>query len=103
MLDADSTTPTAGVADNPKTTALDSFANTATAYTGSHTLTFGGAANSANATHPTFFSSAGTPTNCYRDSTTAFSSAVPTVSGANNGVMKLAKAETASITVSDGS
>src|SRR6478735_5440624 len=48
LLSAATTTPTAGAADNLTITAKDELGNTATTYTGSHTLTFGGAANSPN-------------------------------------------------------
>ena len=41
-----STTPTAGAADNLTITAQDTYGNTATAYTGSHSLIFSGASAS---------------------------------------------------------
>src|SRR4051812_32209658 len=52
-LSAASTTPTAAVADNLTLTAKDANGNTATGYTGSHSLTFGGAADAPSGTHPT--------------------------------------------------
>jgi hypothetical protein len=102
VLAAASTTPTAGVADNLTITAQDAGNNTATSYTGSHNLTFGGAANSPDSTRPTVSSSSGTAINFGTATAISFSSGVASVSGSNNGVMKLYKAETASITVSDG-
>jgi len=100
-LSAASTTPTAGVADNLTITALDSFGNTATGYTGAKNLTFGGA-STIGANKPTVSNSSGTATAFGATTAITFSSGAATVSGANNGVMKLVKAETAKITVSEG-
>jgi hypothetical protein len=100
-LGAASTTPTAGVADNLTITALDTFGNTATAYAGSKNLTFGGA-STIGANKPTVSNSSGTATAFGSTTAMTFSSGVATVSGSNNGVMKLVKAETAKVTVSDG-
>ncbi len=51
-LSAADTTPTAGVADNLTVTAVDSFGNTVTSYTGSHTLTFSGSSALGPTTRP---------------------------------------------------
>jgi hypothetical protein len=99
---AASTAVTAGEADNLTITALDAFGNTAVTYTGSHNLTFGGAANSPNVIHPTVSTSAGVATNFGTATAITFTTGVATVAGANNGVMKLYKAETASVTVVAG-
>jgi hypothetical protein len=101
-LSAASTTPTAGAADNLTVTAKDVNGNTATGYTGSHNLTFGGAADGPNGTHPTVTSSSGGATNFGTATAISFSNGVASVTGSNNGVMKLYKAETATITVTDG-
>jgi hypothetical protein len=101
-LTAASVTPTAGVADNLTLTAKDTYGNTATTYTGSHSVTFEGAGNSANGTHPTVTSSAGAVTSFGTATAITFTNGVATVSGANNGVMKLYRAETALVTVTDG-
>jgi hypothetical protein len=101
-LTAASTAVTAGEADNLTVTALDAFGNTAITYTGSHNLTFGGAANSPNVNHPTVSNSAGAATNFATAEAITFASGVATVAGANNGVMRLYKAETASVTVAAG-
>ncbi|MBA3807202.1 MAG: hypothetical protein H0X28_02215, partial [Solirubrobacterales bacterium] len=61
VLAASTTTPTAGVADNLTITAKDQSNNTVTTYTGSHNLTFGGAA-SIGASIPSVSSSAGVVT-----------------------------------------
>ena len=102
-LAAASTTPTAGVDDNLTITAKDPYGNTATSYTGSHSLTFGGA-NPAGTTQPKVVGNDipgghafGSPTPI------SFTSGVASVSGGMNGVMTLYKAEAANITVTDGS
>jgi len=101
-LTAKSTTPTAGEADNLTITAKDAYGNTATTYTGSHSLTFEGASNGPNGNHPTVTSSSGTVTSFGTAEAITFTNGVATVAGANNGVMKLYKAEAALITVTDG-
>ncbi len=101
-LTAASVTPTAGVADNLTLTAKDPYGNTVTTYTGSHNLTFEGAGNSVNGNHPTVMSSAGTVTNFGTSTAITFTNGVATVAGANNGVMKLYRAETSLVTVTDG-
>jgi hypothetical protein len=100
-LAAASTTPTAGVADNLTTTALDTYGNTATTYTGSHNLTFAGA-STIGAHPPTVSTSAGVATSFGTATAITFTNGVATVSGSSNGVMTLYKAETAQITVTDG-
>src|SRR3954454_24219396 len=101
-LSAASTTPIAGVADNLTVTAKDAGGNTATGYTGSHSLTFGGASDAPNGTHPTATNSSGTVTNFGTATAISFTNGVASVAGSNNGVMKLYKAEAATITVTDG-
>ena len=91
-LAAATTTPTAGAADNLTITALDAYGNTATTYTGSQNLTFGGAAT-IGSFNPTVTSSAGAATNFGTATAITFTNGVATVSGANNGVMTLYKAE----------
>src|SRR4051795_2502713 len=101
-VSAASSTPTAAVADNLTVTAKDANGNTATGYTGSHSLTFGGAADAPSGTHPTVSNSSGTATNFGTATAISFTNGVANVTGSNNGVMKLYKAETASITATDG-
>src|SRR5207302_1314437 len=57
---AGSASQVAGSANNLTVTALDQYGNTDTNYTGSHNLTFSGANNSPNVTHPTVTNSSGT-------------------------------------------
>ena len=100
-LSAATTTPTAGAADNLTITALDTYGNTATGYTGSKTLTFSGA--SAIGTHtPTITSTTGTAVNFGTSTAITFTNGQATVTGSSNGVMTLYKAGPASIVVSDG-
>jgi len=101
VLAAASTTPAAGAADNLTITAKDSAGITVTAYTGSHNLSFAGA-GTIGSFHPTVSDSSGTATNFGTATTIAFSNGVATVSGSANGVMRLYRAETASITVAEG-
>jgi alpha-tubulin suppressor-like RCC1 family protein len=101
-LSAATTTPTAGTADNLTVTALDAYGNTATGYTGSHSLTFSGA--SAIGSHtPTVTNSGGTAVVFGSATAVTFTNGVASVSGSSNGVMTLYKAETAQIRVIEGS
>jgi len=102
-LAAASTTPTAGASDNLTTTALDVYGNTASSYTGSHNLTFSGASASPSGAAPTVVSSAGTASAFGSATAINFTSGVASVSSSKNGVMKLNKAEAASVSVTDGS
>jgi hypothetical protein len=99
---AATTTPTAGVADNLTITAVDAYGNTATAYTGSHNLTFAGA-STIGTNHPTVTSSSGSATNFGMATAISFTGGVASVSGSSNGAMTLYKAETALVTITDGS
>jgi hypothetical protein len=92
----------AGGSSNLTTTALDTYGNTATSYTGSHNLTYSGASASPNATAPTVVSSAGTATPLGTATAITFSAGVASVTTSKNGLLKLYKAETPNISVSDG-
>ena len=98
---AATTTPTAGAGDNLTITAQDTAGNTVTSYGGDRTLTFGGA-STIGANQPTVTSKTGAAVAFGTGETITFTSGVATVSGSSNGVMTLYKAETASVTVSDG-
>ncbi len=100
-LAAASTTPTAGAGDNLTITAKDSAGNTVTTYTGDQTLTFSGA-STIGSNHPTVTSKTGTVVAFGTAETITFTNGVAAVSGSSNGVMTLYKAETAGVTVSDG-
>ena len=101
-LSTSPTTVAAGDASNLTITAKDTCGNTADSYVGTHNLTFGGASASPNSTQPTVSDNAGTPQNFGTSTSIDFASGVATVSGANNGVMKLYKVESPNITVTDG-
>jgi hypothetical protein len=103
VLSAATTTPPTGTADSLTITAQDAVGNTATNYTGAHSLTFTGANASPNGTQPTVSNSAGTAVNLGSATSIEFANGIAKASGSANGVMTLYKAETASVTVSDGS
>jgi len=103
-LSAASTTPVAAASDNLTTTALDTFGNAATAYTGAHNITFSGAAASPSGAAPTVANNSGTAVPFGTATAIEFTAGVATVvSSTKNGVMKLNKVETANITATDGS
>lgn len=102
-LAAASTTPAAGAGDNLTTTALDPYGNTATDYTGTHELVFSGASTSPSGGEPTVANSAGTAVSFGGPTAISFTAGVAKVAASKNGVMKLSKAEPASIAATDGS
>src|SRR5207302_796973 len=93
-------TVVAGTADNLTITAYDQFGNVATGYGGSHGLTFSGA-NSIGSFNPTVTTSAGVPTAFASLTAINFVNGVSTVSAGANGVLKLYRAESANVSVSD--
>ncbi len=98
-----STTQVAGASQSLTITAKDTIGNTVTTYTGSHSLTFSGANSSTNPiTAPTVKPSSGTAVPFGQPTSINFTNGVATVSGSNNGVMILYKAETAPVCVTDG-
>jgi hypothetical protein len=100
---ASATSLVAGGSSNLTTTAQDTYGNTVTTYTGSHNLTYTGASASPNATAPTVANSAGTAVNFGTATAITFTSGVASVSSSKNGLLKLYRAESASVSVSDGS
>ncbi|HET7484473.1 MAG TPA: hypothetical protein VFJ64_03775, partial [Solirubrobacterales bacterium] len=103
VVSAATTTPTAGEADNLTITAKDAQGNTATSYTGSHSLTFGPVADSPSGSHATVTNSSGTATNFATATAITFTEGVATVTSGKNGQMVLVKAGSTSLTVTDGS
>ena len=77
-MSAATTTPTAGAADNLTITALDTYGNTATSYTSSHSLTFAGA-SAIGTYNPTVSNSSGTAVNFGSATAINFTSGVATV------------------------
>ncbi len=98
-----SSSQTAGGSQNLTITAEDSYGGKTTSYTGSKNLTFSGASSSPSGTAPRVSNSGGTAIAFGSTTAITFSSGVATVSGSANGVMTLYKAETATISVTDGS
>jgi hypothetical protein len=106
VLAASTTTPTAGAVDGLTITAKDASNNTVTAYTGDKSLTFTGAGNAPDGTHPTVTDKTPSAVNFGSAETITFAGGVAseaTPGAGGQSVMKLYKAETASIVVSDGS
>ncbi len=101
-LSASVTTLAAGGSSNLTITALDAYGNTATPYTGSHSLTFSGAAT-VGTNKPTVANSSGTATAFGTATAISFTAGVATVTTTKNGVMKLYASGEADIEVSDGS
>jgi hypothetical protein len=102
VLTASVTSITSGGTSNLTVTAADAGGNTVTSYTGDHSLTFGGAGASPGGSGPTVTNKTGPAVNFGTAETITFSNGVAQISGSSNGVMTLYKAETASVTVSDG-
>src|SRR5439155_11958982 len=94
-----SLTPTAGAADQLTLTALDANNNVATGYTGSHSITFGGAANAPSGTVPTVTNNVPAAVNFGTATAITFTNGVSSAGGS----MKLYKVESPTITATDGS
>jgi hypothetical protein len=101
-LAATTTTPAAGVADNLTITAQDTYGNTATAYTGAHSLIFSGASAAPAGNLPTVSNSTGEDIAFGTATPINFSTGVATVSGAANGAMKIYKSGAASVKATEG-
>jgi hypothetical protein len=95
VLAVQSATPTVGVGDDLTITAQDAYSNTATAYTGSHSLVFSGAVASPSGTLPTVSDSAGNDIAFGTATPIVFTAGVATASGEVNGEMLLYKSATA--------
>jgi hypothetical protein len=94
---------TAGTTQNVTITAKDAVGNTATSYTGDKSITFSGANSSTNpVTAPTVTDKNGSAVAFGTATTITFTNGVATVSGSNNGVMTLYRAESATVSVTDG-
>ncbi len=92
-------TQTAGAAQSVTITATDPYGNTDTAYTGAKNLTFSGANSSTNpVTAPTVTNNVAAAVNFGSTTAVTFTSGVSTTGGS----MKLYKAETANVAVTDG-
>src|SRR6185436_3914327 len=92
-----SATQTAGSSQTATITAQDVYRNTATGYTGSQNLTFGGASVATTGQNPT------ASNNSAADINFGSTTAVTFASGVGSTTLKLYKAESANIDVTDGS
>lgn len=100
-LSAATASPTAGSGDSLTITAHDQYGNVATGYSGSKSLTFTGA-HAIGSSTPSVTNSSGTAVAFGSTTAISFASGVASVSGSSNGTMTLYKAESPSITVTDG-
>ncbi len=103
VLEAASTTPAAGEADNLTVTAKDASGDTVGTYSGSHSLIFEGAGVASNGEEPIVVDESGVEKNFGEATEITFTEGKATVSSAMNGVMTLYKAEAAHIKVKEGS
>ncbi|HEV7483167.1 MAG TPA: fibronectin type III domain-containing protein [Solirubrobacterales bacterium] len=97
VLTAATLTPVAAASDNLTTTAQDPYGNTATSYTGSHSITFSGATTSPSGAAANVINTAGTAINFGAATVLTFTSGATATR-----VLKLNKAEVASVTATDG-
>jgi hypothetical protein len=95
-------TPAAGGSVNLTITAKDVNNATVTTYTGSHPLVFAGASASPANNLPTVSNSSGTAVAFGSATALTFTAGVATISSTKNGVLKIFKAGSASITASEG-
>ena len=102
VLEAASTKPAAGEADNLTITAKDVLNRTVTSYTGAHSLTFEGATEAGTGTKPVILNAAGTDKAFGEATELTFVEGKSQVSSSKNGVMKLYKAEAAHVKVKEG-
>jgi hypothetical protein len=103
-LTSTTATPTAGAVGNNLTiTAQDTYGNTATAYTGSHSLVFAGASAAPGGTVPTVSNSSGVDIAFGTATAIGFSAGVASASGVANGEITLYKSGAAGIKATEGS
>ncbi len=103
LVIAGTPTMTAGGVQSLTITARDGSGNTVTSYAGNKSLIFSGADSSITpALPPTVTNSSGAATAFGAATAITFTAGIATVSGSTNGVMRLLRAQTAIISVSDG-
>lgn len=104
-LAAATTTPTAGVANDLAITALDTYGNVATAYTGAKSLTFSTTASavSPNGNAPTASDASGAPVAFGTATEIVFDTGVAAADGVANGEMTIYKSGSASVKATAGS
>jgi hypothetical protein len=102
-LTAASATPTAGASDNLTLTAQDTYGNTATSYTGSHSLVFSGASASPGGNLPTVSNSGGADTAFGSATAIVFNTGVAAGGVGVGGAMKLYKSGSTAVKATEGS
>ena len=103
QLEAASTTPTAGEADNLTIAAKDASNNTVGTYSGSHSLIFEGPAESPNATKPVVIDKEGVEKRLTEPTEIGFTEGKATVSASTNGVLKLYDVQSTTLKAKAGS
>lgn len=101
-LAAETTTPTAGAADDLTITAVDSYGNAAASYDGLKNLTFSGASASPGGNLPTVSNSSGVDVGFGTATAIDFDEGVASAVGAANGEMTLYKSGTTNVKATDG-
>jgi hypothetical protein len=101
-LTAASATPTVGTVDALTTTAQDTYGNTATSYTGAHSLVFSGASASPGGTLPTVSDSTGADVAFGTATTVNFTAGVAKASEGAGGNMKLYKTGSTAVKATEG-
>jgi len=102
VLLAASATPTVGAVDELTTTAQDTYGNTATSYTGSHSLVFSGASASPTGNNPTVSDSTGADVAFGGATALEFTAGVAKATATANGGMKLYKSGSTSVKATEG-
>lgn len=101
-LTASATTLAVAGSVNLTITAKDVYGNTATSYTGAKSIVYSGASASPSGTAPVVVNSGNTATAFGAATAINFSSGVAAVSSSRNGLMRLYRAGTASVSATDG-
>jgi len=102
VLAAASATPTAAAVDELTTMAQDTYGNTATSYSGLHSLVFSGASASPGGTNPTVSDSSGADVVFGGATTIDLTAGVAKASEADGGGMKLYKSGSTSVKATEG-
>jgi hypothetical protein len=103
VLVAASATPAAGAADDLTITAQDAYGNTATGYTGSHSLVFSNASASPSGSQPTVSDSGGADVPFGGATAIEFSAGVAVAGEGRGGTMKLPKSGSTTVKATEGS
>jgi hypothetical protein len=102
VLAAATATPAVAAADNLTITAQDTYGNTATAYTGSHSLVFSGASASPSGSVPTVTNSSGAEVAFGAATAIEFSAGIAVGGAGVGGAMKLFKSGATNVKATEG-